>query len=137
MNTKKAHWISTPEKIKTTLHSFRYESESEHSVFFILPENGEVDILLKGSARTAFTLLHTPEEFILFRKDMTIISFGDIREHVPMEIGERMKLIKEGAKLSFYSGEKLVLSIEKEAFRTSVSFGASSKGEGEVYIEVF
>lgn len=137
MNTKKAHWIAKPTKIKTTLHSFSYASESKHSVFFILPENGEMKLTCRGNAQAAFVLMHTPDEFIVFRNDEAIIIFGGIKEHVPIVRDDTITLNKEREKLSFFSSGKLLLTIEKEAFAASSSFGVSSEGEGDVYIEVF
>ena len=94
-------------------------------------------LICRGNAKIAFVLMHTPDEFIVFRNDEAIIIFGGIKEHVPIVRDDTITLNKEREKLSFFSSGKLLLTIEKEAFAASSSFGVSSEGEGDVYIEVF
>ena len=137
MNTKKAVWIGKPGKMKATLHSLSFRSEEQHSVFFILGEEGEMMISYRAEASAAIMLLHTPDEYIAFHPDRIVTAFSGVRTEIPEEGVSSVRLVKNGPDLSFFSGERHLLSISKDAFRTSVSFGLSSKGEGEVSLEVF
>ena len=137
MNTKKAVWISKPNKVKATLHTLSYESSGVHSVFFILGEEGEITLSYKSTAPAAIVLLHTPEEFITFGKKYINISFSGIVTRIPADHTESIKLEKKGSTLTFTSGGKEILEISKDAFSSSVSFGLATKGEGEVTLEVF
>ena len=137
MNTKKAVWIGRPEKMRMTLHSIAFRSEDAHSVLFVLGEDGEMSISYSSEAKAALTLLHTPQEYIVFGEERIVISFKGVRTEIPHAPIRSLKLVKEGQRLSFYSGDEAILSIEKEAFSSSISFGLSSKGEGEVELEVF
>lgn len=137
MNTKKAVWISKPEKMKTTLHSFSFRSESAHSVFFLLGNEGEITLTKQAATHTAFILLHTPEEYIVFGDNRIVIEFGNVRTSMPGNEITTLKLVKKGKTLIFTSGEKEILTIEKDAFQSSASFGFAAKGEGEVFLEVF
>ena len=137
MNTKKASWINKPEIRKTTLHSFSFISSGMHSVFFVLPEEGEMEISCTTSVKHAFVLLHTPDEYVLMLPSSITTSFGGVRERFPAETGNRVRLVKKGSCLHFQSGGKTLLTIEKEAFRASAAFGISTHGDGEVDLEVF
>ena len=137
MNTKKAVWISKPEKIKATLHTLSYHSSEAHSVFFVIGENDEITLSCRSEAKTAFILLHTPDEYIVFGKEKIVMAFGGMRTEIPHEPFSSVHLQKEGSRLIFSSDGKEVLRIEKEAFSSSASFGVASKGSGEVTIEVF
>ena len=137
MNTKKAVWIGRPEKMRMTLHSIAFRSEDAHSVLFVLGEAGEMSISYASEAKAALTLLHTPQEYIVFGEERIVISFKGVRTEIPHAPIRSLKLVKEGKRLSFHSGDEAILSIEKEAFSSSISFGLSSKGEGEVELEVF
>lgn len=137
MNTKKAVWLNKPEKIKATLHSLSFRSESAHSVFFILGEEGEMTLRSKASIATAFVLFHTKEDYIVFSSQSIILSFSGIRTEIPHSPVNNVTLIKKGSLLTFKNGEDTLLTITKKAFSTSTSFGLSAKGEGEVELEVF
>lgn len=137
VNTKKASWINRPYIEAITLHSFTYRSNGTHSVFFVLGENGEITLSAKTSVRSAFVLLHTPEEYIRIEKECIFLSFGGVMQKIPAECGESAKMVKEGKRISFFSEGKLLLAIEKDAFLSSAAFGFSSDGEGEVCLEVF
>ena len=137
MNTKKAVWISKPEKIKATLHTLSFRSEEAHSVFFVIGEEDEISLSYSSDTSTALILLHTPEEYIVFGKERIVLSFKGVRTEIPSEPITALKLTKKGALLIFSTGKKEVLRIEKEAFSSSASFGLAAKGKGEVTLEVF
>ncbi len=137
MNTKKAIWISKPEKVRATLHSLSFRSSDAHSVYFIIGEEGEISLSCSSTASTAFVLLHTPEEYVVFGRERTVLSFGGVRTELPSEGFSTLRLVKNGKKLTFISGERTVLTLEKDSFTTSASFGLAAKGSGEVTLEVF
>lgn len=137
MNTKKAVWISRPDRIKATLHSLSFHSTGTHSVFFILGEEGEISLSYSSSAASAIVLLHTPEEYIVFGKERIVTSFGGVRTAIPYKGTTDLRLIKNKSHLSFVENENEVLSIDKAAFSSSISFGIAVKGEGDVSLEVF
>ena len=110
---------------------------SVDAFIFIFCEEGEMTISYKAEASTAIMLLHTPDEYIAFHPDRIVTVFSGVRTEIPEEGICGVRLVKNGSELSFFSGERHLLSISKDAFRTSVSFGLSSKGEGEVSLEVF
>ncbi len=137
MNTKKALWISRPESLKTTLHSFSFNSEKAHSVFFTIGEDGEITLKKDATAKTAFVLMHTPDEYIVFGDKRIVITFGGTRTSLPFTPVSSVKLTKTGKTLVFTADDREILSIEKDAFLTSASFGLAAKGKGEVILEVF
>lgn len=137
MNTKKAVWLLKPEKIKATLHSLSFRSETAHSVFFILGESGTMSLCCRTELPYAFVLMHTPSDTIIFGKERTVITFGGVRTELPSAMDGGIKLEKNGKKLSFSSGGRIILSIEKDSFLSSASFGLAVKGEGSVSLEVF
>lgn len=137
MNTKKAVWLLKPEKIKATLHSLSFRSETAHSVFFILGESGMMSLCCRTELPYAFVLMHTPSDTIIFGKERTVISFDGVRTELPSAMEGEIKLEKNGKMLSFSSGGRNILSIEKDAFLSSASFGLAVKGEGSVSLEVF
>ena len=137
MNTKKAVWIGRPEKLRTTLHSFEFDAGSSNSVFFTLGEEGTIDLTKKGNAESAFMLLHTPSDFVLFRSESIKLSFSGIEAVIPCSIGNHLAMYKNGTKLAFRDGDRTILELNKEAFSSSASFGIAAEGPGSVYIEVF
>ena len=137
VNTKKAAWINKPGKIKTTLHSFSFQADGTHSVFFVLGENDEVTLTCKTEAHSAFVLLHTPDEYISFGESKITLSFSGVRTEIAASHSNTLTLKKAGKHLSFSSGNTEILSVEKDAFRTSASFGFAVTGSGEAYVEVF
>ncbi|MBO8436741.1 MAG: hypothetical protein IAA97_07170 [Spirochaetes bacterium] len=137
MNTKKAIWINKPEHIKATLHTLSFKSESAHSVFFVLGEEEEIKLSYKAETTVAFVLMHTEEDYIVFKDNAIVLLFSGIRTEIPHAAINELELIKKGPALTFKSGDDEILAITKTAFRTSVSFGISAKGCGEVVLEVF
>ena len=96
MNTKKAVWIGRPEKMRMTLHSIAFRSEDAHSVLFVLGEAGEMSISYASEAKAALTLLHTPNEYIVFGEERIVISFKGVRTEIPHAPIRSLKLVKEG-----------------------------------------
>ena len=137
MNTKKAVWIGRPEKLRTTLHSFSFEPDGSSSVFFTAGEDGSIDLKKSGSAESAFMLLHTPSDYVLFRKSSISLVFSGIKAEIPAISGDHVILEKKGRKLTFTDGEKTILELEKDAFSGSASFGIVTEGPGTMSIEVF
>ena len=137
MNTKKAVWIGRPEKLKTTLHSFEFEADGSNSVFFTIGEEGTIELSRSGTAGSAFMLLHSPSDFVIFRDCGIRISFSGIEAEIPRSIGNRMAMQKEGRKLMFMDGDETILELAKDAFSSSASFGIAAEGPGSVHIEVF
>ncbi len=137
MNTKKAVWIGRPEKLKTTLHSFEFEADGSNSVFFTIGEEGMMELRKDGTAESAFMLLHSPSDFILFRKDRIRMTFSGLAADIPHSIGNIITMQKEGKRLVFRNGDETILELEKDAFFSSASFGVAAEGPGSVHIEVF
>lgn len=137
MNTKKAVWIGRPEKLRTTLHSYEFEADGSNSVFFTVGEAGTMELMKEGSAESVFMLLHSPSDFIIFRKDMIRISFAGLAADIPHSTGSRITMQKEGKRIVFKNGDETILELEKDAFYSSASFGIAAEGPGSVYIEVF
>ena len=110
--------------MKTTLHSLSFCSSGTHAVFFLLGEEGEIMLSQSSSARSAFVLLHTPDEYIVFGNERITISFGGVRTEIPSPGHSSIKLVKNGSRLAFLNAEGgKILSIEKDAFQSSASFG--------------
>ena len=134
MNTKKADWINAPKEIEWALHSLRVAADGEHTLLFTVGESDEVRITCRTGLSHAFIMLHTPEEYIAIRPDAIISTFGGVRTEIP---SESITFRKEGKAVSFISEGRTLLSVEKDAFLSSASFGITLKGTGEAYIEVF
>ena len=96
MNTKKAVWIGRPEKLRTTLHSFEFDADSSNSVFFTLGEEGTIDLTKKGNAESAFILLHTPSDFVLFRSESIKLSFSGIEAVQSAQDIQKSRLSRAG-----------------------------------------
>lgn len=139
MNTKKAIWLRYPENLSITLHSYTYSSKREGFVLFPIGEEDKIELKIKAedSAEASFVLLHTPSDIIEFKKDGIYSSFFGLDSFYACPMPEKLTLIKKKESLSFYSEEKLILSISNPAFELSASFGARTRAEGKVYIEVF
>ena len=137
MNTKGAAWVGKAEIERISLHTLEFRSQSRHSVFFTLGEEGTIDLTKKGNAESAFILLHTPSDFVLFRSESIKLSFSGIEAVIPCSIGNHLAMDKNGTKLTFRDGDRTILELNKEAFSSSASFGIAAEGPGSVYIEVF
>ena len=137
MNTKKADWINAPKEIEWSLHSLRVAADGEHTLLFTVGERDEVRITCRTGLSHAFIMLHTPEEYIAIRPDAIISTFGGVRTEIPVSASESITFRKEGKAVSFISEGRTLLSVEKDAFASSASFGITLKGTGEAYIEVF
>lgn len=139
MNTKKAIWLRYPENISISLHSYKYSSKREGFVLFTIGEEDKIELTIKAeeSAEASFVLLHTPSDIIEFKKDGIYSSFFGLESFISCPRPEKITLIKNKESLSFFSEEKLLLTIKNPAFALSASFGARTRGEGKVYIEVF
>ena len=137
MNTKKADWINVPREIEWSLHSLRIKADDEHTLLFTVGESGEVRLSCRTELPHAFIMLHTPEEYVAIRPDAIVTAFGGVRTEIPVTVEGSITLHKEGKAVSFISKGQTLLSIEKDAFLSSASFGITVKGTGEAYIEVF
>ena len=138
MNTKKADWINQPLIEKKTLHSLSVKADGKHTILFVVGENDEVALSIRTELPYGFLLLHTPEEYVLVKKDEAEIAFGDIRSTIPLpEQSDELRFRKEGKRISMISKDKTILTIEKDAFLTSSAFGITIAGKGDAYIEVF
>lgn len=140
MNTKKAIWVKRPDcYIKTSLHSISYTNETKSSVFFTIGEEGEIQLKAKGGDGVAISLvfLHTPSDHIVFSKEEIATEFFGFKSSTPLNSFQTIKMSKVGEKISFYSEDNLLLSIENPAFLGSASFGVQAIGAGSVEIEVF
>lgn len=139
MNTKKAIWVRFPENLNITLHSYSYTSKKEGLVLFTVGEEDKIELTLdaEDSAEGSFILLHTPSDIIEFKKDGIYSSFFGLDSYIPLNRPKKITFIKEKESLSFYEEEKLIYQIKNPAFALSASFGARTRGEGKVYIEVF
>ena len=140
MNTKKATWVRRPSSYFTTdLHSFSWKEESESSVFWTIGCEGEISLSYSADPDVSvrFVFLHTPSDYISFSPDHVTSSFFSLSSSFPFSISTTMKMVKDGDKISFYTGEELVLKIENPAFQGSASFGFTIKGEGKVRTTVF
>lgn len=137
MNTKKADWINAPKEIEWSLHSLRVAADGEHTLLFTVGESDEVRITCRTSLPHAFIMLHTPEEYVTLKQDMIISRFGGVRTEIPVAIQESLTFHKDGKSVSFMSEGRTLLTVEKDAFASSASFGITLKGTGEAYMEVF
>lgn len=138
MNTKKADWINQPFIEKKTLHSLTIKADGNHTLLFVAGENEEITLSIKTDIPYGFLLLHTPEEYVLIKKDRAETLFNNTKTIIP--ISEQLNKIifrKNGKKITLLNESNLILSIEKDAFLSSSAFGITIEGQGEAYIEVF
>lgn len=137
MNVKGADWIGRPEIERISLHTIEFISETKHSVFFTLGEEGSLSLSLQSEAEAAFALCHTPSDYIIFRKDRTITSFRGIRTETASGPGQTLKAAKEGKEISFTGDDGFSFRVSSDAFTGSASIGVVTEGKGKVRLEVF
>ena len=138
MNIKKADWINPPEILERSLHSLTVKCDGKHTLLFTAGENDSVTLSVDTELDYGFMLLHTPEEYLLIGKEKALITFGGVRTAFPLrKCHDRLCFRKEGKRITVLSGDDTVLSIEKDAFLSSSSFGLTIEGEGNAYVEVF
>ena len=139
MNTKKADWYRKPRFDEISLHSYKWANSGKSTVFFTLGENESCMLRYQCSddVYASFSLFHTPSDTIEFSKSgIRAELFGaDLR--INASIGNMIELRKEGAKLSFYSDGRMILSTENPVFIPSTSIAFTAEGCGDVYLEVF
>lgn len=139
MNTKKADWAGKPAFRNITLHSYEWMNMGKSIAFFTIGENENCILKYKcdETVKPSFMLFHTPSDVIVFsREEISIRLFG-AELSLAMTAGNEIELRKSGARLSFYSEGKELLSTENPVFIPSATLAFSAEGEGNIYLEVF
>ncbi len=138
MNAKKGQWINEPRINEWSLHSLRVEGDGEHTLLFTVGEEDTVKIKCDSALSHGFVILHTDKEYVLIKQNETIIHFSDVSTSIPLGALENATFIKQGKTITVLGdNEAKILSITKDAFLQSASFGVAIKGKGDAYIEVF
>lgn len=137
MNTSKAVWVKRPKGTITTLHSYRFTPDQGSEVYFILGDDGKIELKAEGEGWD-FALFHTPNDWILFEKESVKINFNRVKETIKATRKDSLRVEKSGTMLSFfYEDEEPFLTLSFDAIRNSAAIGIKAKGDKELYVEVF
>lgn len=137
MNTKGAAWVGKAEIERISLHTLEFRSQSRHSVFFTLGEEGVLSLRLESDADAAFALIHTESDYIIFHPGRTISSFKGMRTEAAAGPGSSLKAEKKGSEITFTGDDGYTFKASYSGFLASASIGIVTEGEGHVKLEVF
>ncbi len=141
MNIKKAQWLKKPETFTSlSLHSAKFVSRGEESLFFTLGEEGT--LTLSGEAAegavVSFVFFHTPSDRIVFSaKEIKSSFFGLESTHNVSNPITELEIEKNGDEITFSTYSTFLLKVKNSAFSSSASFGMVIEGEGEVEVSVW
>ena len=131
MQIKKLDWINRPEKIRVTAHSLTFKDEKTSICLHTTGIDDEVKLTYEGEG-ISFLMLHTENDYILFKHDRILSAFSGFKSEMPADIPSTIIVRKKGEDITFLTEDgKMIYHISNPAFTESASFGFKTGKSGK------